>query len=31
VGKVGEDQVKNLAQRSGVAMKGLQRLLAPNL
>jgi 5-methyltetrahydrofolate--homocysteine methyltransferase len=31
VGKVGEDQVQNLAQRSGVQVKDLQRLLAPNL
>ena len=31
VGKVGDDQVQDLAQRSGVAMKDLQRLLAPNL
>jgi 5-methyltetrahydrofolate--homocysteine methyltransferase len=31
VGKVGEDQVQDLAQRSGVEVKDLQRLLAPNL
>ncbi len=31
VGKVGEDQVQDLAQRSGVELKALQRLLAPNL
>jgi 5-methyltetrahydrofolate--homocysteine methyltransferase len=31
VGKVGEDQVQDLAQRSGVEVKNLQRLLAPNL
>jgi 5-methyltetrahydrofolate--homocysteine methyltransferase len=31
VGKVGEDQVKNLAERSGAEVKDLQRLLAPNL
>jgi 5-methyltetrahydrofolate--homocysteine methyltransferase len=31
VGKVGEDQVHNLAERSGVQLKDLQRLLAPNL
>ncbi len=31
VGKVGDDQVKDLAQRSGVQVKDLQRLLAPNL
>jgi 5-methyltetrahydrofolate--homocysteine methyltransferase len=31
VGKVGDDQVQDLAQRSGVAVKDLQRLLAPNL
>jgi 5-methyltetrahydrofolate--homocysteine methyltransferase len=31
VGKVGEDQVQDLAQRSGVQVKDLQRLLAPNL
>ncbi|ALK90248.1 Methionine synthase [Limnohabitans sp. 63ED37-2] len=31
VGKLGDDQVQDLAQRSGVAMKDLQRLLAPNL
>jgi 5-methyltetrahydrofolate--homocysteine methyltransferase len=31
VGKVGDDQVQDLAQRSGVDVKDLQRLLAPNL
>jgi 5-methyltetrahydrofolate--homocysteine methyltransferase len=31
VGKVGEDQVQDLADRSGVQVKELQRLLAPNL
>jgi 5-methyltetrahydrofolate--homocysteine methyltransferase len=31
VGKVGDDQVQDLAQRSGVELKALQRLLAPNL
>jgi 5-methyltetrahydrofolate--homocysteine methyltransferase len=31
VGKVGDDQVSDLAQRSGVDVKDLQRLLAPNL
>ena len=31
VGKVGDDQVQDLAQRSGVELKDLQRLLAPNL
>ena len=31
VGKVGDDQVHNLAERSGVQVKDLQRLLAPNL
>ncbi len=31
VGKVGEDQVQDLAQRSGLEVKDLQRLLAPNL
>jgi len=31
VGKVGDDQVSDLAQRSGVEVKDLQRLLAPNL
>jgi 5-methyltetrahydrofolate--homocysteine methyltransferase len=31
VGKVGDDQVKDLARRSGVEVKDLQRLLAPNL
>ncbi|MEY4506753.1 MAG: Methionine synthase [Pseudomonadota bacterium] len=31
VGKVGDDQVKDLAERSGVQIKDLQRLLAPNL
>jgi 5-methyltetrahydrofolate--homocysteine methyltransferase len=31
VGKVGDDQVQDLAQRSGVQVKDLQRLLAPNL
>jgi 5-methyltetrahydrofolate--homocysteine methyltransferase len=31
VGKVGEDQVQDLARRSKVEVKDLQRLLAPNL
>ncbi len=31
VGKVGDDQVHHLAERSGVQVKDLQRLLAPNL
>ncbi|BDT69917.1 methionine synthase [Comamonadaceae bacterium OS-1] len=31
VGKIGEDQLKDLAQRRGVAEADLQRLLAPNL
>jgi 5-methyltetrahydrofolate--homocysteine methyltransferase len=31
VGKVGEDQVQDLAARRGVAVADLQRLLAPNL
>lgn len=31
VGKVGEDQVEELAARQGVAVADLQRLLAPNL
>ena len=31
VGKVGDDQVADLAQRSGVAERDLRRLLAPNL
>ena len=31
VGKVGDDQVLDVAQRSGVEVKDLQRLLAPNL
>ncbi|PIT77116.1 methionine synthase [Limnohabitans sp. G3-2] len=31
VGKVADDQVQDLAQRSGVEVKDLQRLLAPNL
>jgi 5-methyltetrahydrofolate--homocysteine methyltransferase len=31
VGKIGEDQVADLAQRRGVALADLQRLLAPNL
>ena len=31
VGKVGDDQVQDLAKRSGVEVKDLQRLLAPNL
>jgi len=31
VGKVGDDQVQDLADRSGVQVKDLQRLLAPNL
>ena len=31
VGKIGDDQVQDLAARSGVEVKELQRLLAPNL
>ena len=31
VGRIGDDQVQDLAQRQGVAEKDLQRLLAPNM
>jgi 5-methyltetrahydrofolate--homocysteine methyltransferase len=31
VGRIGDDQVQDLAQRQGVAEKDLLRLLAPNL
>jgi 5-methyltetrahydrofolate--homocysteine methyltransferase len=31
VGKLGDDQVRDLAKRSGVEVNALQRLLAPNL
>ncbi len=31
VGKIGEDQLKDLARRRGVSEQALQRLLAPNL
>ena len=31
VGKIGDDQLKDLAQRRGLAERDLQRLLAPNL
>ena len=31
VGRIGEDQVQDLALRQGVEVKGLQKLLAPNL
>ena len=31
VGKIGEDQLKDLAQRRGMTEQALQRLLAPNL
>jgi 5-methyltetrahydrofolate--homocysteine methyltransferase len=31
VGRIGEDQVQDLAQRQGVVQKELERLLAPNL
>ena len=31
VGRIGEDQVQDLAQRQGVADKDLLRLLTPNL
>jgi 5-methyltetrahydrofolate--homocysteine methyltransferase len=31
VGRIGEDQVQDLAERQGVAVKDLERLLAPNL
>jgi 5-methyltetrahydrofolate--homocysteine methyltransferase len=31
VGRIGDDQVQELAQRQGVAVKDLTRLLAPNL
>jgi len=31
VGRIGEDQVQDLAQRQGVAVKDLERLLSPNL
>jgi 5-methyltetrahydrofolate--homocysteine methyltransferase len=31
VGRIGDDQVQDLAKRQGVAVKDLERLLAPNL
>jgi 5-methyltetrahydrofolate--homocysteine methyltransferase len=31
VGRIGEDQVVDLAQRRGAEVRELQRLLAPNL
>jgi 5-methyltetrahydrofolate--homocysteine methyltransferase len=31
VGKIGDDQLKDLAQRRGMNERDLQRLLAPNL
>ncbi|MDD2610058.1 MAG: methionine synthase [Giesbergeria sp.] len=31
VGKIGEDQLQDLAQRRGMELEGLRRLLAPNL
>jgi 5-methyltetrahydrofolate--homocysteine methyltransferase len=31
VGRIGEDQVQDQAQRRGADVKDLQRLLAPNL
>lgn len=31
VGRIGEDQLRDLAARSGVEVKALQRMLAPNL
>jgi len=31
VGRIGEDQVHQLAERQAVAVKDLERLLAPNL
>jgi 5-methyltetrahydrofolate--homocysteine methyltransferase len=31
VGRIGDDQVHDLAQRQGVSVKDLERLLAPNL
>jgi 5-methyltetrahydrofolate--homocysteine methyltransferase len=31
VGKVGEDQVKDLAKRKGMPLAELERLIAPNL
>ena len=31
VGKIGDDQLKDLAMRRGMDEKALQRLLAPNL
>jgi 5-methyltetrahydrofolate--homocysteine methyltransferase len=31
VGRIGEDQVQDLALRQGIEVKDLQRLLAPNL
>jgi 5-methyltetrahydrofolate--homocysteine methyltransferase len=31
VGKIGEDQLHDMAQRRGMAEQDLQRLLAPNL
>ena len=31
VGKIGEDQLKDLAARQGLSEQAVQRLLAPNL
>jgi len=31
VGRIGQDQVQDLAQRQAVAVQDLERLLAPNL
>ena len=31
VGRIGDDQVQDLAQRRGVSLADLKRLLAPNL
>ena len=31
VGKISDDQVQDLAQRSGVALSALKRFLGPNL
>jgi len=31
VGRIGQDQLQDLAERRGLAEKDLQRLLAPNL
>ena len=31
VGRIGDDQLQDLAQRRGAAVEDMQRLLAPNL